>query len=627
MASRTPLLLGILLPAIFATAVTAFMQQIPTEFTGSQHDSLPVAMAIAKPGLFSSDAFVDAVRHQPTFFWHLVGWLVPLDQPAGLHIMTTGVLVCNFAFFLAIGFLARSLGGGPAACAGSILLLAGMGDPLVGANYVIGNHVTASSVVAGPLVLAVALAVRGRMVAAFALIGICANFHILQSAYVGGLMMAACIARSTCEDKHERTQLILPMMTLVLCALPVLFLIARYSSPGVPDDWASIVRRGHVIHYYLFSQLPLQLLRTLALLVLAVALFHVLAGRMRSHARFLLGMTAAWVVIFLVAGGLLADIAGLPLSTKLQPLRATAWMVILVTPFAVVCLEHLLREEPRSTAAFALAGALTAMLVLTVLRPFSGALNLQLGPLVLLFSVLLLATFYWRRPLDRYASIVAALAVVGPASILIILLSTLPGLAALGTVAGFQLLLLALFIMSLVWSSRSFLPAMRMRHVVGIATLTILVIVLLVAMNRLESNEPLLHHPRDDAWHEAAAFLARNTPPDAIIQGDPRRTGLRTISRRTVFFEQSDDHALYVDPSSLRWLRERAELLRIPLVKTYGKPAPWPALAVPWAELAREHGVTHAMVPAEVMLRDEVIFDNQQWRIYRLNGSTPRVPE
>jgi hypothetical protein len=627
MESRLTVSLAILVAAIFATAMTIVLQQIPTEFTGSQHDSLPVALAVGDPGLFADDPFVGAVQHQPTWFWHLVGRPVPLQEPVGLQMMTVGVAFLNFLFFVAIGVLTRCLGGNGGACALAIVLLGGMGDPLVGANYIIGNHVTASSVVAGPLVLAVALAVRGRWVWALALVGACANLHVLQAAYVGGLLISGYTAQVWFGQRRDWMSLAKGMAALVLAAAPVLWLIATAPASEVPPDWANVVRRGHVIHYYLFSQLNWQILRTLALVLLLVGLVLALWKRNATCARLLLGMLTGWLVLFVIVGGLMADVVGVPLAIKLQPLRATAWMVILATPFAAAVLGELLRDAPRAGATQALLGALLAMGVLTMLRPFSGALNMQLGPLVLLFSLLFVLALRWPTRLDRDAPVAAALALVGPGSILLILLATLPGWSALATLAGFQLLLLLLFVMGVVWALRSFIPPWQIRHVALIAATTGAVISALVLMDRVQANEPLLHHPRDDAWHEAAAFLATNTPSDAVLQGDPRRTGLRTVTRRTVFFEQSDDHALYVDPSSLIWLRERAELLRIPLVKTYGKPAPWPALAVPWAELARDHGVTHAMLPAEVMLRDDVIFENQQWRIYKLSAPTAKATD
>lgn len=614
--------LPILLAALLATAITAVMQQIPTEFVGSQHDSLHIALRVTEPRLFPGDAFVEAASHQPTILWHLIAWTIPLDGNSGVRFMTVGVVVFNFLFFLGVGLLARSIGGGPWASAGAIATLCGMGDPLIAANYIIANHITASGVVAGPLVIALALAIQRRLIPAFIVIGLCANIHVLQAAYVGGLIVAGETARALLPNPRD-SRALLPLARAAavgaLCALPILYLIVTGPTPLAPEGWADAVLRSHVIHYFLFSQLPLQLLRTVALLILAAGIV-VAWNKEAKHdprALFLRGALCAWLVAFLIIGSILSDLLKLPLSIKLQPLRATMWLLVLVVCAAWVLMESRVRKD-RDVLAWALAGALAAMLVLNVLRPFGGSFNARLTPVVLLFSILALALQCVRANPARYAGIVAAMALLAPASILIVWLAVIPGLHVLGTNAGFQILLLVLFIIGLYWNTRPRVELPCLHVVTTVAWLTAIAIALIVLLGRVESGSPLLHMPRDEPWHEAATYIREHTPPGAIIQGDPRHTGLRVATRRSVFFEQSDDGALYFDPTSLSWLRDRAQLLRMPTIKSYGPRPPWPAQQVPWSRLAHDHGVTHAMVPPEVTIPGEVLFQNEEWKVIQL---------
>ncbi len=636
---------GVGLAAILATIVTAVMHQFPTEFVGSQHDSLHVALTVAEPGLFAGDAFVETTRQQPTLLWNVVGWLVPLEGETGVRVMTVGVVLFNLLFFVGVAALVRAWGGGWWAMAGAMAVLCGMGDPLVGANYIVGNHITASSVVAGPLLLAVALAVRGHLVAAMALIGLCANVHVLQSAYVGGLVVGGACARHFLSGRGDERAMQLKAMAGalgagILCAAPVIWMIMRAPHSSPLDGWADVVLRGHVIHYYLFSQLPLQLVRAAALLVLGVGLvgawWFASAGTSapeapsaanRQRAAFLGGVLAMWVVGFLLVGGVLSDLLKMPLAIKAQPLRATAWVLLIVVAGACTLLGEVARHGDRRALAWALVGALGVMLVLNVLRPFGGAFNMRLAPFVVLFSALVALAPVLKERLERYAGMIAALAWVGPGSVLIVWTGTLPGLEVMGTGAGFQILVLVLFLVGFVWWTRDLATMPRLHLAATTAWVTALAITALVTLDRVQQGHSMWFMDRDEAWHEAARFVAESTPFDAVLQGDPRRTGLRSVGRRSVFHEQNDDHALYVDAASLDWLRERAELLRMPLVKTYGRQPPWSAQSVPWGDLSRDHGVTHAMVPADAVVAGEVLFANDQWQVVALEIPRERPVE
>jgi hypothetical protein len=610
-------ILGIIAFAFLASLITLIMGQMPQQPIGSQHDSLHTVWYYQDSSLYPLDRFAPPWREQPTIFWRFLSLLIP-NGSEGIGLLTWGSVATNFLFFIGVGLLAQAFSshwGSPYAC---MALLGGLGDPLLGANYLTVNHLIPVGVVAGPLLLAIALSIRGRLFWGLGIIGLMANIHFLQAFYVGMLVMAGTIAVDfdvLASAKRRQRQVAVAVFFGLVCALPAITWIVAGLGVEHPDGWAETVRNGHRIHYLISSQdLPV-LLNTLSLTLVLIATTLHYRKVNRSIYRFLLGLLGCWLIGFVAIGSFLTDVASLPQAILFQPLRATSWMI----PVTVCAgIGALMGGELNLGTRCSLFGALLGIGILQFLRPSSGAFLELMPALVLALSMLALVGTI--RPLpDRVGNIAGA---VSHAPLLLIVFYLMGGSWPLVDFVFdglFPLVLMLILVFLGILLPTRFSSLMEShRLAIGAPIAMNFLLLVLVLMARVQGQQPIILQQGDAFWLDACRYVREHTDKTVLVQGHPLLTGLRSMTRRSVFFEQNDDGLLYVDPSALPELNRRAALLGLPLVKSYTEPANWHLSQVDWNQLAGREGVTHAIVPSRQSVPGRILYENGVWSVVQL---------
>ncbi|MEQ8822325.1 MAG: hypothetical protein RLY93_18980 [Sumerlaeia bacterium] len=624
------LISAIVLPSLLAVALTAFFHGIPSGPGGNLHDGLPALFQLQDEALFPNDPFVEATRTTPTVFWHAMEARLPAEPSAAMRsgLFRWGALLSHWLFFLGAGALACVLAPErPLAWAGAILLLAGEGLTLAGANGLLSAQFSPTTLVAGPLLIAWAVAWRWRHrlwgpPLGFALAGACANFHLLNAFYAGTLLfcgLAAC-ARS----RAERWRLALAPIAGAAAAAPVLWMIATAPGTGpIPEGWADVVRSGHRIHYFLWDQPWPLLVQTIAALVLLGAWVKERWSVRPAEARFVLAVVAAVGFGFLGLGSLLADVFAWPLAIRLQPLRAASWLL----PLASVALAERVFNSQENPARPLWIGAAATFFILHATRPFQAPAESFLTLHLLAMALGLLA---WASKASLRA-VPAALAGLGFSGAIWYLLAVVivwvgtaagTGIAAISQGWFFAAVVFSCAVAAGAASRRGFLSRRARPPALAWIGLLWLAVVLgsLPSRKFLDRETLLFQPPRDPALRETTAWIAENTPVDAVVQSVPRQGGLRSATRRSVYFSQDDDHALYLDPALLPLLSHRAEALGVPLAKSYAGRT-WVLETVRWDVLQAE-GVTHLLLPIVPGLRRhvpesyEVVFENGRYAVF-----------
>ncbi len=703
---------AVILPAVATATLTTFFHRISLEVGGNLHDSLHVVWWLQDPQLFGRDEFARVSRAQPLFFWRALAWMIPAGSEAR-GFFAWAPLANHFLYALGLGCLAAAFTRRPEAWAAAMLLGAGLGEPLLGANFPTSNQFSPTTTVIGPLLMALALGASGRGRAGMALAGAMANIHPYNAIYAGGLMAGGLAARAWAAAREQNQaegragaeggagegrggraewiRLAQGIGLAAVCAAPGIapVLLRRAASPPPPAGWADYVQLGHEIHYFPFSQPWVQIAKTAAVAMLLGAIawkwrgpsggapdlpdksdkpegsdksdesgaINLTASRATSS-RFLAGVLAAWGIGFLATGSLLADVMRLPAAVMLQPLRSTLWLLpILIAALVAVLFEEAAGEDSSSNAIRssadgakylekrifrrALIGSAGLILCFNFTRPFQSVFGKEFA-----LIWLPLAAAAWWPARGRWGKTPARLAA-----------ALCGALALFPLVFGFLIIYLMPFQENLPWSDAflhwKFMLALGLALTGGFAwvdcraewqcasrpsenqeenlgrdvqatgkrrtgftwpcfgaSLRIWIFLAAFAVifisgqatSRQFFSKPMWSFPLPDPdWRRMCEWIRHNTAKDAVIQAPPALTGIRTFARRNSFFETNDDSALYIDPAILPVLRERARLLGVPLVKHYFAETSWDPLSVDWRGLRLRHGVTHAILPREVL--------------------------
>lgn len=572
--------------------------------TGRMTHWLPLVWQAHDPSLYPGDIIVEVTARTPGFFWAIMSLLLPSDS--GPSIVYTLVPFLNASVFAAGSyFLARAVGAGEGLALLAPLLLSGLSDPLIGANSLLEGVILPASTVSGWLLIAIALSLSRRPIAGFALAGFLGNFHILNAAYAGVLMAAGAAAQI--RSQRDALHFAAAGGAALLTVSPTMIQIVSDSAREVPAGWALQIKTLYEIHYHAFSQRWEDLIRFASVMA---ALGYCAWKDWNTEGPFLAGYTGGYILFFFIAG-IAADTLNLTLAVKLQPLRATAWLL----PLAIAgLLARLARtdwsEENGRTEGVLLAGFLALLFYYQFARPFmSLPATLMTLYLALLPAMLFAAPrFPHAAPIFRSAALLPAVYFT-----LLWLLTSLDFVLARIGIVWFWLLdwipMLSLNggLAYFLWrnSNASLSPA-RVAALCGVFAAS----VILAAI----SGKAVLKTP-DPAWLDVCAWLRENTAKDAVLLAPPRETDLRAFTRRPVYTNMNSEHALYVAPELLPEIARRARTAGIPLQSRYRRPAWTPQISQ--LRIAMQNGeIDYLLLPAEwEMPQLRSVFANESWQV------------
>jgi len=642
-----------LVPACLAAGVSVFAHRISGGVGGNLHDGLHIVWRLQDPELFSNDPVEEYFRRQPTLWWQLLAWLIPVGSD-GAALFSWGPVVILFCFSLGMGFLARGFSREPAVWAAAILVSAGLGDPLIGSNYLMSNQLSFTVVVVPGLLVALGLGASGRSIAALAAVGLLANLHVLNSLYVGVSVVAG-LAMSAREGRDWR-RLAIGCGVAAVLAFPTLWLAIRYSSPMKEGpEWAQFAHASHSIHYYPFRQYWALSVKALSVIVLLGGVCVRLLRSAPRTARYLLGVVAANVGVFLIFGTIASDVWNWGPAIRLQPLRAAAWLM----PLAVVAVAKmglevgeagsgdweggrdakdaarpLVRRQGQGALRRAWIASLVCLSLLNLLRPYQSLF----GQVFSLCLACCAALSLWPSrvegaPARLVAAFCGGIAVFIPVYIVLVL-ACIPYSEEWHQLDAFARPLVVFVLLMLSSMAVYLRDRMREERATGgvrlrwpgeaAALLLYLGIVLssgvsALALDRVRDDAPMWKTvPEDRDWQEAGHWLRDHTPKDAVVQGPPNRAGLRTYSQRSVVYEVDDDAAIYCDPSVVPLLVERSQMFKVPLTKTYYGKEVWNPATVDWNEIQRRYDLRYVVLLRNAPPVGTLVHENGKYCIYRL---------
>ncbi len=596
--SLRTVLTGLILPALFAGTVTTYTHRVALDVGGNLHDSLAVVWKLQDPSLFPRDPFVAAQMRQPTLYWDALAWVIPRGSDAP-SLFRWGPVAVLFLYGVGMGLLAMGFTRNPWAWATSMIVGMGLGDALVGSNYLMSNQLSPTTVVVPALLAALGLGVSGRIVVALALCGALANVHLLNAAYVGAILCGGAIA--TAGARKDWTRLGLGLAAAAVLGAPTLRILLRSApSPTDPEVWSEFLHLSHPIHYGPLHQEWFVVAKTAAVILLLGSVIGRLWRVDARRGRFLLGAVAVAVGGFLVLGSVAADWLGWPAAVGAQPIRAVAWLM----PLAVAALATALfdrldgepvdsgrsPETPGSAASpppdpdgavavrYAWMAAAALLVILNEMRTYSSLFGKVFAIILVAAGVLSL----WPRRVGGIGARVAAALAGGLAAFVPVYIALfILGVSLVDRIPGLTVLaqgpVIAILAVASAWVMHTRLAVRRARGApdsrrmaggermaaflfLGIVSL---VGVAAVTLNRLRGDQAywMVSNP-DTGWDDVCRWVRANTAPDALIQGPPAQSGLRTAGRRNVFVEMNDDSAVFLDPSFLDTLTERLAAVR-----------------------------------------------------------------
>jgi hypothetical protein len=257
---------------LFAVATVFTIRLTGYDFgTFDQTLLVPILKHSVDPALYAADPFTALMAIHVSFFWDLFvpAYRLGLLEPA----VFAAFVGITYLFFWSVWSLAQALFNNRLASAVSVAALAVPHFGLVGFTQLTFSLVNWNAVL--PFTLwALALYLRRRYLAAFALLGVLYNFHCLSVNFALGLIVFASLA--DLRRVHWRN-LLVGLAVFVALALPVL----AWRASGDPLDfslrpeWASLlIDRANPTLYQVFGTNPLVLIDTASFAAL-VAMFFI----------------------------------------------------------------------------------------------------------------------------------------------------------------------------------------------------------------------------------------------------------------------------------------------------------------------------------------------------------------
>ncbi len=256
---------------------------------------------IRDPGFLPGDPMLAMASKHPSMFFPLMAWLssaVPIEA-----VYFGAYLLSTFMMLFGLRMLGRSLW--PGAGANWIFLLvlaiAALIPRAVAGGVNNFDPLFLPRVMSlGPLLIALALCVRGRTLLAFALTGLVFLFHATTAAHTAMLVWVAC---AFCGREQLRALGLGPVVFL-LAASPVLIMIVAAGGSDIPTPapaaWIDAVKLQYPFHHFdnPFAVVMQALWGTLAVLM------AILCSPWKSTGRMLAGfLVGVWLLFAIGAVG------------------------------------------------------------------------------------------------------------------------------------------------------------------------------------------------------------------------------------------------------------------------------------------------------------------------------------
>ena len=534
---------------------------------------IPFLKHSADPGLYAADPFTVLMAQHYTFFWSL---FVPVYRLGLLQpVVFAAFVLVTYLTFWAVWSLSQALFENSLA---SAIAVAGLafphlalgGFPLVEFSLLCRNAVL-------PFILwALTLYLRRRTVAAFGLLGLLYNFHVISVNFGWGLVLFAAV----CEIQQLGVRkLALGLAAFVVAALPVLL----WKSSGSPIDlslrpeWLALLARGGSaeLFYLVWPQTSL--------------LVTTLTG-------------AATVAMFFIAWRL----------TRPGPRDQTALRfmiaVLLILAVEVVAAQWL---------------PVTIVIELQLIRV--GIFALLLG---YLYFARYLAAAYQARALGRggFGVLLAAYCLAPLAFILLAVWAVLLGWSALFGRRAVSL--------GRALRERAARPIRSWRVLTAAGLLAGLVGVSTVALASQGYWSPGVYlTPQADSWYAAQTWARANTPEQAVFITPPQiqgfyRPGWRVFSERATVVAASDLTDVAYSPGYLATWQPRFEAVAPGALAQFdGEPSHNAAVTArayyglsdaQLLSVAREYGARYVVVEKPHQRPWRVAYQNEGFVIYDL---------
>lgn len=202
------------------------------------------------PGFLPGDPMLEVASKHPSFLFDLFALLSSWFSLEASYF--TAYVLSVFAMLFGLRALARALWPDQATEWVAIVAVAGMFVPhAVGGGIDNFDPLFLPRVASfGPLLLALALCVRGRIVPAFATIGVVFLFHATTAAHTAALAGTACLFRG----RERLRDLPVGLIVFLTAASPLLYLIVKSGASGIPtpapETWIDAVKLHYPSHHF-----------------------------------------------------------------------------------------------------------------------------------------------------------------------------------------------------------------------------------------------------------------------------------------------------------------------------------------------------------------------------------------
>ncbi|MCC7247357.1 MAG: hypothetical protein IT473_01915 [Lysobacter sp.] len=249
------------------------------------------------PGFLPGDPMLAMAAKHPSVFFTAMAWLssvMPIET-----VYFGAYLLSTFAMLFGLRMLGRSLWPGRGANWGFALALAlaAVVPRIVAGGLTNFDPLFLPRVLSlGPLLIALALCVRGQSLLAFALTGLVFLFHATTAAHVAALLWMAC---AFCGRERLRALALGPIVFL-LAASPLLIMMIAAGGSSIPTPapaaWIDAVKLQYPFHHFdtPFVVIMQALWGTLAVLM------AILCSPWKGAGRMLAGLLAGIWVLFAV---------------------------------------------------------------------------------------------------------------------------------------------------------------------------------------------------------------------------------------------------------------------------------------------------------------------------------------
>lgn len=335
---------------------------------------LPYLRWLQDRSLYPHDALIESMRGYFSLFWPAMAAItrvLPLDATFFVgHLLT---LAATYAAVFALG---RRAGGRDvrAGCIAVVLVL--FGDSIVGEESLHWFYFSHTPVATAIGLWALAAALSGRWLLAFALGGVVFDVHAMQGGYVALMLVAASVVGGRIQWKT----LVLGVCAFALIASPALWWMLRSAAVGGSDNLAPLLRAYFPQHFFASSFSPDEWVGLAALVLLFFAAWWTAP---KDAATKRIAIMALSLIALGAIGGALDEWRPIALVLKLHVFRASTYFAVLTLMLLSAGLTRIWQERGSAfippaivvamIAALAMAGLPRWLVVAALLPPLVAA--------------------------------------------------------------------------------------------------------------------------------------------------------------------------------------------------------------------------------------------------------------